>query len=204
MEIMVGAHTKHKLEEAKFFLDSLKDNFGKAKKFDFFLSAYLTSARAVSWIMKAEFGGSVGYQDWRKEVETDEEKKLFKKITDIRNNIEKVAPITTSPEYKITLSESDMVRLKGYVAVSLNGPTDACDVEFRSPSGERVVCRAIEVSVKRRLEEFPADHVLEVCERYYAALSRIVALCEARFLNHKRHIMKTISIDWVGYRPSER
>ena len=55
-----GHRTKHKLEEAKFFLEQLRANYGKLKKFDYFLSAFISSARSVTWVMRNEYSSVPG------------------------------------------------------------------------------------------------------------------------------------------------
>jgi hypothetical protein len=61
---MRGYRTNHKLGEAKFFLDQLTPNYGKLKKFDYFLSAFISSARSVLWVMRNEYDAVPGWEAW--------------------------------------------------------------------------------------------------------------------------------------------
>ncbi len=59
-----GHLTQFKLDEARFFLDHLAPNYGKERKFDFFLSAFISAARSVTWVMKAEYADVEGWAAW--------------------------------------------------------------------------------------------------------------------------------------------
>src|SRR5687768_518490 len=91
-----GQKTRQKLEEAKFFLDQLEPNYGKAKKFDFLLSAYISAARSVLWIMRAEYGAVPGWQTWyASHKTTSEERALLKGTNDVRTRTLKREPLST-------------------------------------------------------------------------------------------------------------
>ena len=46
--------TEHKLEETHYFLDRLIDSYNTHPVFDYYLSAFISSARSVGWILNAE------------------------------------------------------------------------------------------------------------------------------------------------------
>src|SRR4051812_36388447 len=97
---MNDSAVRHKLQEAKFFLGFLADNYGKEKKFDFYLSAFFGAARAVIWIMGSEFDKVDGYREWiaSRKVASAAEERLLGGITDARNRSQKSKPLRTFKE----------------------------------------------------------------------------------------------------------
>lgn len=85
-----GFRTRRKLEEAKFFLDQLRPNYGKEKKFDFYLSAFISAARSITWVMGAEYGDVPGYKDWFDGLQpSEEEERLLKGTNTLRVRTQK-------------------------------------------------------------------------------------------------------------------
>jgi hypothetical protein len=60
--VMTG--TKLKVNEAKFFLEKMKESFQKQPDFDYYLSAFISSSRSVLWVMRCEFSKIHGWEEW--------------------------------------------------------------------------------------------------------------------------------------------
>lgn len=187
-----GDKTKRKLEEAKFFLEQLKANYGKAKKFDFYLSAYISSARSVLWVMKSEYGKVPSWKAWyESQKPDDEERALLKGTNKIRTRVVKREPLSSlasvtiqgiklRPEQRETF-RAQMTKAKGTkLPIRLSGTADNCLLEMQI-EGEWVSYEGSEVVLKRELPEFPDIDILEVCQRYYAAIAKVVARCGERY-----------------------
>ena len=56
--------TRHKLEEATYFLGQMKSTLEDDKVFSFNLSAFVTAARSVTMIMNVEFAHVTGFKSW--------------------------------------------------------------------------------------------------------------------------------------------
>lgn len=56
--------TRHKLEEATYFLGQMKRSLEDDKIFSFNLSAFITAARSVTLLMKGEFSHATGFSTW--------------------------------------------------------------------------------------------------------------------------------------------
>ena len=61
--------TRMKLREARFFLGHLREIEARSKyldreDFDFYLNAFLTACRSVTFVLQAEFGNNVAYRAW--------------------------------------------------------------------------------------------------------------------------------------------
>lgn len=183
------SRTRHKLAEAQFFLDQLKLNHGKLKKFDYFLSAFISSARSVFWVMKSEYKHVSGWEAWHKITHpTQEEDALLKGTNAIRIRTEKHGSLKTAPTFAIQVRKEDEERFreslsksKGRkVSLKLSGTNKDCVVEMNI-DGEQIVFPATEVRMDRKLDEFPDRSILEVCQRYYDTIARIVDECGRKF-----------------------
>ena len=186
-----GALTRDKLNEARFFLAHLKGNVRKEKEFHYFLSAFISSARSVSWTMKKEFKHVTGWEDWhetKEKVRTKDIDSLYKGTNAMRIKA-KLGSLTTSAAYMIRLKmvviHKAVLRsgLKGErVSVRVSGTKDKHLVELVSLTGKRVpLPNTKAIWLERRVEEFPAKDVLEVCQEYYNHLVGLVEECTKMF-----------------------
>lgn len=187
-----GDQTRRKLEEAKFFLEQLEPNYGKAKKFDFFLSAYISAARSVLWIMKAEYGKIPGWKSWyASQKPNTEERALLKGTNDLRTRTLKREPLSTlasitvqgiklKPE-QAEAFRAQMTKAKGTkLPVRISGTVGNFLLEMQL-DGECVSYEGAEILATRELPEFPNEDIVQVCERYYDAIAKVVATCGERF-----------------------
>lgn len=187
-----GDKTRHKLAEAEFFLGQLKANYGKLKKFDYFLSAFITSARSVTWVMGNEYCKVDGWKQWwRAKKPSQEEAALLKGTNAVRVRTEKLAPLKTASIFfvqGIKLTKEDATKLSSALAkakgqkipIRLSGTTSNYSLEFEI-AGERFSYPATEVLADRRLKDFPRENILKVCERYYEAVATVVRECGEKF-----------------------
>lgn len=187
-----GDRTRHKLSEAKFFLEQLEANYGKLKKFDYFLSAFISSARSVTWVMRKEYSKVVGWERWHNSRElSNEEAALLKGTNLVRVKTEKLSPLKTDSLFSvqgIKVENSDLERLQRAMAkgkgqkvpVSLSGSAGNFRLGLEI-AGERFSFPATEVLADRRLQEFPEENILKVCQRYYQTLASIVDECGKKF-----------------------
>jgi hypothetical protein len=186
--------TRLKLEEAKFFFGFLTPNFGKEKKFDFYLSAFLSAARAVLWKLQWEYSDVEGFKDWYKGKKSEvdgEVDRLLKGTGDARNRTHKSAPLRTLKEVNVSGvyvedgddSEAEKVMqriVSEKLPVSIGGSPGKYKIGARV-DGKHVSVYVREARFDRELEEFPGEHIVPLCSRYYDLLAKIVAECEAKF-----------------------
>lgn len=184
--------TKRKLEEAEFFLGHLAPNYMKERKFDFFLSAFVSSARAIGWVMKSEYGKVPGWKAWRDSRKpTPEEENLLKGTNALRIRLTKQEALKTTARIQlrsVKLSNANYERVnsilqsapRASVPIQLGGSRGKYHLEIEV-AGEKVVLPATEVYFDRRLTEFPDVNILDLCQRYYESLAKLVRECEERF-----------------------
>lgn len=187
-----GDRTRQKLAEAEFFLDQVKANYGKLKKFDYFLSAFITSARSVAWVMRSEYCKVDGWEQWyNARKPSREEAAMLKGTNALRVKTEKIAPLKTDSTFivqGVKLQKRDaekissaMAKAKGQkIPVRLSGTTNNYLLELEI-AGERFSFPATEVLADRRLKEFPGENIFNVCERYYEAIASVVDECGKKF-----------------------
>jgi hypothetical protein len=188
--------TRHKLEEAAFFLGYLKPNYGKDKKFDFFLSAFLNAARAVTWIMGAEYGKVDGYKAWYDALRVDaKEEELLKGTGDARNRSLKSEPLRTLQEavlegVRLNVDDTSFIDdeaekiMKRIALERLNVRIGGSSGKYTVTAvvdGKPVTLHVRRASFDRKLKEFPDQHILDVCTRYHHWLATLVSECEAKF-----------------------
>lgn len=183
--------TTEKLNEAEFFLKQVEANYLENPAFDYFLSAFISSARSVLWIMRSEYSDVDGWESWYKSLEpsTDDEA-LLRKINAARIRTEKQAPIKTNfrvsfiiPKEQITETlNKDLENLSGKtleMTVRQIGNPDT-PIDFHLENGKFTFIGPIE-KVYRVLGELDDDDVLEACRKYYSTIKEIVIECGRLF-----------------------
>lgn len=181
--------TIRKLEEAQFFLSQLAPNYMKERKFDFYLSAFISSARAVTWVMKSEYGKIAGWKSWYEGCEPSaEEVKLLDGTNSLRLRLTKQEALQTTIRIQlkgVKLPKSKLDRVNaalssGNAPVRLSGSGGKYSLEVEV-DGEMLLCPATEVYFDRGLKEFPNEDILKLCGKYYDALALLVQECGERF-----------------------
>lgn len=187
-----GHLTQLKLDEAKFFLDQLKRNYGKERKFDFLLSAFVSAARSVTWVMGTEYADVGGWRTWFDSLApSKEEAALLKGTNAVRIRTQKLGPLQTTSSVKVdglTIPGEYLPRVTRAIAKSptgeipahIGGSAGKFFVEM-DIDGERIRFPAANVSIERNLEEFPGENILVVCNAYYFALESLVRQCRGKF-----------------------
>jgi hypothetical protein len=111
--------------EAEFFLGQLAPNYMKERKFDFFLSAFVGSARAIAWVMKSEYGKVPGWKAWYQSREpTPEEASLLKGTNALRTRLTKQEALRTTERIQLSgvkLSKADYDRVNSMLRSAPDG-----------------------------------------------------------------------------------
>jgi hypothetical protein len=183
--------TRFKLQEAEFFLGFLKSHYGYAMKFDFYLSAFMSAARSVLLIMRAEFEKVEGWEAWYQAEQSRADQLLKKGTTEARNRSLKSDPLRTLGGYALydfysetgdpAKAGEQMRRIaQSGLPVNIFGTSGRYKIEANI-DGEPVVLYARDARIDRTLEEFPGERIPDVCQRYYDWLAKLVGDCEAKF-----------------------
>ena len=181
-------HTVSKLEEARFFLDKLELHRNAVPEFDYYLSAFISSARSLLWVMRAEYHNVDGWEDWyHSQVPTADETELLKKINDIRVRSEKIRPLRTVGFWQLEVPRETLEKFaeafEGSKEIHLimeEVGENEKEMEPRISRGEAQF-RAKTTQWFRELPELPQVEILDVCKRYYCLLEGLVLECDRLF-----------------------
>jgi hypothetical protein len=183
-----AGRTQYKLEEAKFFLALLEQNWRHSPHFDYFLSAFVSSARSVAWVMKSEYGARPGWTEWYEQKKPSAEMRVFlKKMNDVRVRATKSTPLKTQTTATVTIPpEQQTPELLAYLEGGTPGlvrlePTDHTNTEAFLVVGAR---RLGKVKIEKALHEIPefgGRDVREVCREYMRELEVLWAECKERY-----------------------
>ena len=184
--------TRRKLQEAEFFLAQLKPNYNKDRKFDFFLSAFISATRSVPWAMRSEYSKVPGWKEWYEARKpAPEEERVLQGTTAVRNRTQKIGALKTLSKVKVaglSLPNADQALAKEMlehamrdgIPAKIGGSSGKFTLEFVI-EGQPIMLFAESVIFKRQLEEFPDENILDVCKKYYKSIAALVTECEARF-----------------------
>jgi hypothetical protein len=180
--------TRQKLDEATYFLQRVEEHYFDALEDDgrpliYYISAFVSAARSVTWIMKSEYGGGDGWKAWYDARRPGaEDVALLRKFTDARNRSQKIAPLQVgirlyaSPEGDRSSHRSDdsapNPKLQRY-RITIQ--------EVDPPSGHPRSMEAVLDSIECSVSELGEEDLLRACRRYLELLTRLVRECEARF-----------------------
>lgn len=168
---------EYRLAAARFFLQLLRDQPLKQPEFDWMLEAFISVARTVRWLMRAEVHNSPLLDEWEKGyAQGPEVAALFKKINDIRVRLTKVEPARTKEVLKLTIPPVPGLRK----ALEQGDATGGAPFRvWRSPDGKQFIVQSMDGQYSapaemraqyQSLDEFPQEDALEVCQRYLSQL----------------------------------
>lgn len=186
-------NTEQKLNESNFFLDKLKQTQGKHPEFDYYLNAYVSSARSVLWIMKSEYNSIPNWQEWYNNKETTpDEDKLLKGIVDMRNRSLKIEPLHTN-EIPLICTSTNKIDLyselhdflgDGKHKVELNISTYDTKIP-KEEEGIKKTTTSItfsgKLSMVESVSEFRTFNIYDKCNEYFEWLKNIVDECIKNF-----------------------
>jgi hypothetical protein len=159
--------TRLKLAAAKFFLSKIDRIVGKGgpktpPELAYYADAFISAARSVPWVMKAEYGRRKGYAEWRSGFPASEDEKfILKRTTKLRNQSQKKEPLRPT--------------LLPMIAPIVFGPSEVVHMEGIGP---------VHVPTTFKVLWFPALGNMEFQAtflRYLEFLERLVADCERKF-----------------------
>jgi hypothetical protein len=175
-------NTMGKLNESKFFLEKMEDSYKKNPDFNYYFSAFISAARSVFWVMKAEFNKTNGWEEWYQEQKTSvEEKTLLKKINDIRVRTTKIKPLHTGTGALLDVSKEIITEeIKSFMK-NLDNKNVSITIEEYLDDGPEFIIGEKQVTftgtmkeIFRNIPEFWSEDILKVSKKYVAFLERLV------------------------------
>ncbi len=184
--------TRNKLKEARFFLEKLREKNVKVPDINFYLSAFISAARSVLWIMRAEYKDVAGWKEWYDSIKpSSSEKKFLKGMTEIRNRSIKEEPLQLYGSVSVIIpKESQTEELKQWI-IKQHKNRQVLSIKFEPSKhskkvetfvgADRVITTGRVKKVFFNLEEFPSKDIVSVCTKYFKLLNKMVRECESRF-----------------------
>lgn len=192
--VMILNYTNDKLNEANFFLNKLIEHKNIFPEFDYFLNAFVSSSRAVLWIMQSEYNSNNKWRSWYANKSTSEsEDILLRGITNMRNRLLKQAPLKTKKYHMMEL-DYETVDLYEEIRkfIDIHGKNKRYSIEIKENDNiENLKILRIENELKVQgklniydtVEEFKDSDIVEKCEEYFFWLKSLVEECTNLFNN---------------------
>lgn len=173
---MLLDNTKHKLDEASFFLDKVKSSLTNPIE----LSFYLSAGRSVTWSMQKEFGDNSRYLKWydekKQEMRNDEIFTIFKNLRNItvkegKLEFKRNINVSVNEEIGITDSVGFKVIRNGEV-IRESKSDDRSTKESKPEKNSNTVSQTNKVEVL--LDNAPGREGIELCDHYLNKLKTLV------------------------------
>lgn len=184
-------YTIDKLNESEFFLNKLKKHKNIFPEFDYYLNAFVSSARSILWIMQFEYDSNHKWRDWYKNKTTSEsEDILLSGIKNMRNRSIKQAPLKTK-KYPIMNLDSETVDIYEEIKkfVDENKKYNIVIEQNNNIKNSKISRDVSELTINGKLniyhtvEEFKDSNIIDKCEEYFLWLKSVVEECTRLFDN---------------------
>ncbi len=179
--------TQFVLDEAEFFLNKMIEEQENMPCFNYYLNAFISSARSTLWIMQSEYQSVPGWKDWYDGTDVDRNKeKLLKGIVDLRNRSVKNTPLQIREEYIIgdennSFNLFDEFRSYDGKRIDLTIRQDETPhPASRNVSGNTITLHGT-VRKVRIVDEFRNRDIIDVCNEYLLWLKETFNLCVVKF-----------------------
>jgi hypothetical protein len=177
--------TRQKLDEARFFLAKLDEHYFDHVRgivgddnpppiFAYYLSAFLSAARSVTWVMRHEYIRVNGWEAWFQGQEVSEQHRMLLKLfNDLRVRSNKVEPLPLGHSIRLLGDEGAPERDPRLPRIQMTIST--VDEE------EKVLLTGEVAAMMWTLDEFEGEDLFPPCKQYLDLLCALVDDCESRF-----------------------
>ena len=169
-------NTRDKLNETKFFLKCLKY---ATTNFPYYLSAFLTAARSITYFMQKEYAHVKGFSKWYLEKQSYmKNEPIMKILHNKRNMTAHKNPINPLEQIISTTVKEVKTAYGGTSEINNNG-----DVVHYPPPIPFKTKRIIYKNIKWYYDDYLELDVLSISKKQCAILEIMVDDCEASFYN---------------------
>ena len=162
--------TRHKLQEAEYFLSKMKQTLEDDNVFYYNLSAFLSAARSITYYMQKQYKHRNGFEEWyspkRIDMRADPE---LKYLNNARVEALKTVPVQTGATREKTSS------------IGLTVEKDTPEAEQVKEAESKPSAQSSPKTVRRFFPEFKDMDVMEFGEKQLVKLTKVVEECEKRF-----------------------
>lgn len=177
---MLLQDTTHKLNEAGFFLVKAKSSLTNPEELSFYLSAFVSAGRSVTWAMQKEFGDNPGYLIWYEEKQKQlRNDRVFTIFKDLRNITVKEGKLEFKRRINVLINEKISIGDSVSFKVIRNGkvireskPQEHAVEVTDSEKNSAGVTEPDKVEVI--LDDAPGTEGIELCNQYLKRLRTLV------------------------------
>ena len=180
--------TQQKYNEAEYFLEMMKDNDENRQRFEYNLSAFLSAARSVTFVLQKESSKNPKFDEWycKKQMQMKRDK-LFKFLKKKRDSGIHKKIIKPRAEISITIPCSSVAASYSVEAIVRNAEGIITDYEYsESPAKPKPASKPNgieETKYKWFFNDWPEpdEDVITLCEKYLEGLKLIVEEAGSKF-----------------------
>jgi len=174
--------TREKLNEAKYFLECMKEKQSDRDPFIYNLSAFLSAARSVTLFMQKEFKHVSGFDNWyaskQASMKSDKNMELLNEKRTITVHEQPVRPRTHI--YK-SLSEQLYIS-ESILAIITNANGTVKKIKGKpTPTPPATTKKNEKTKWQWYFDEIPEKDVIAICVEHITKLENLVAECEKKF-----------------------
>lgn len=170
--ISVKNPTKHKIQEAQYFLSMMKLAFEDDNTFSYNLSAFLSAARSITWYIQKQYRHKDGFEPWydskQKEMKADRELNYL--------NVARVEAVKKKSVW------TGATRTKTFTVDALIGKKGTGGKGISKQDEPKPAAQSEPRTIGRFFQEFEGVEIVPYCESQLAKLTKIVEEGESRFL----------------------
>jgi len=177
---------QQKYDEAEYFLEMMKENIEDRQKFRYNLSAFVSAARSVTFVLQKEFSKNPKFDTWYCEKQMQMRRdKLFKFFKDKRDYvIHKKGTIDTRAEISATI-DLPMTAPVSFEAIVIKADgTIENEKHSEPPAKLKFVPKSNDTEeTKWFFKDWsePDEDAIALCARYIKELKTIVKEAESKF-----------------------
>ena len=168
---MIENPTQHKVKEAEFHLRQAQERYQEDEEFSYFLSAFLSAARSITFYMQKQYGKHSGFPEWyciqQTKMVADEDLKYL--------NEARVEDVHRKP---VHTGAARAVRCGIGAILVKDGDEHLIETEVVAP--EEIV-ESGNVTTSRYFVGRKDTEVIQFCIAQLSKLITLVARCEAQY-----------------------
>jgi hypothetical protein len=165
--------TQHKAKEAEFHLRKAKEHYRCDDTFAFYLSAFLSASRSVTFYMQKQYGKLEGFPEWycaeQTRMRADNDLKYLNeaRIEDVHRK-----PIHTGAARSVSVRLDAILGKEGGERIDEPNPVVTNKYDASEPS-----------TLMRYFAGRKQIEIIEFCSTQFSKIVELVAKCEALFPN---------------------
>ena len=128
-------HARHKIDEARFFLNKLATATTQLKEFQYYVSAFVTAWRSVTFVLQKSYAGNAEFARWYADrIASIRAMEHAKALLDLRNIVQKEGTLPVF-ELRLVSHDSDVVKAQ----VDSFGELQVKNLRFEPRPSHRVI-----------------------------------------------------------------